>query len=128
MDEQEIRKVIAEFDGFIEPQAREDVHGLAAFMGRRSPDGPLVYVPDYEVDLNQMHRIEAELERRGLAEDFVGALVKLMEHPCEKYDGLPLVSVPELVMAPASQRARAAYEVITQHEALSAAPNQQEQS
>ena len=114
---QEIRKAIAEFDGFIDPHPTEDVHGLAAFMGRTRPDGPLVYVPDYEVDLNHMHRIEQELERRGKWMPYLEALIP---KPQPIYaDELEMLfgkanTLWALTHATAEQRARAAYQVISQ--------------
>ena len=111
-DNEEIRKVLAEFMGFEAVEYTEDKFGLAATMGLRK--GRRDYVPDYTEDLNAMHEVEARLHDSDGMTGWHPYILALMD----RVDGGggaefgEIDAIYRVAHATASERARAAYEVI----------------
>jgi hypothetical protein len=65
-------------------------------------------VPAFSTDLNAMHEVEAEIERRGLTHEYIAALYEFLGHTYQN-----LLMQWYYAHATAEQRARAALAVLT---------------
>jgi hypothetical protein len=63
-------------------------------------------IPHYSTDLNAMHEVEAEIERRGVMHLYISTMVDVMDYAAD--------AVCDYIHATAEQRARAALAVLSE--------------
>lgn len=105
MDEKEINVALAEFMGWKKPNCNDGYYRYNAKKSITFIDEKLLS-HYFTSDLNAMHEVEAELERRA----------KRMEYWVALVDSVGSDAPWAVLHATAAQRAQAAYEVITQHQ------------
>lgn len=91
--------------GYAPEGYHEAAHGVEVACRGHCP------VPDYEHDLNAMHEVEQELERRGLHWYHVDALANAFAAKAG-HNKIDRITTFEIAHATAAQRAAAAYSVI----------------